>query len=435
MRGGSHGIRLRDSSFVTIRDCEIHDTEDVALSANYSGSSYEGIHIVGNNIHDTGGTGEGLYLGCNSNACQFFDSVIEFNWIHDTDASDVVQGDGIEIKEGSYNNVIRHNVIHDTNYPCILTYGTVGNGSRNVIEGNLMWGCGDHAIQSAADAIIQNNIILGAVQDGIRSQPHQDAEPGNLTIVHNTILQATRDAIRVDGAAGRVTIANNAVYAETGNALRVSGDLDGVVVSGNVGAGALQGVTGGVDTSGDVAVDLISANYSGDVPADVFPAENSKLIGAADATHVVSTDFNGTDRAGNLGAGAYRFDSTGNPGWALQAGIKEVSSNGGSGGSGGSGQGGAAGNGDAGDGHESGTGANDGANANNNSGGSSSAGDADQQGGSAAANDGGDDGGCTVAAISRSAGPTWPWLALGILVFCALVARRHQVPTAVRRCH
>src|SRR5687768_15949350 len=30
--GGSHGLRLVKASFVTIEDCEIHDTADVALS-------------------------------------------------------------------------------------------------------------------------------------------------------------------------------------------------------------------------------------------------------------------------------------------------------------------------------------------------------------------------------------------------------------------
>ena len=148
--GGSHGLRLIDVSFVTVEDCEIHDTGDVALSAN-SGGSYEALQILRNHIHHTHGTGEGMYLGCNDNGCQVFDSLIAGNYVHDTNDASVEQGDGIELKEGSYNNVIRDNVIHDTNYPCILTYSTRGNGAPNVIEGNLLWACGDHGIQSSAD--------------------------------------------------------------------------------------------------------------------------------------------------------------------------------------------------------------------------------------------------------------------------------------------
>ena len=65
--GGSHGIRLMDSDFVTIENCEIHETGDVGISAN-SGGTYEGLRILRNHIHHTHGTGEGMYLGCNSDA-------------------------------------------------------------------------------------------------------------------------------------------------------------------------------------------------------------------------------------------------------------------------------------------------------------------------------------------------------------------------------
>jgi hypothetical protein len=40
--GGSHGIRLMNSDFITIEDCEIQETGDVAISAN-SGGTYEGL--------------------------------------------------------------------------------------------------------------------------------------------------------------------------------------------------------------------------------------------------------------------------------------------------------------------------------------------------------------------------------------------------------
>ncbi len=171
--GGSHGIRLMDSDFVTIEECEIHETGDVAMSAN-SGGTYEGLRILRNHIHHTHGTGEGMYLGCNSNGCRVANSLIEGNYIHHTNGADVDQGDGIEIKEGSYGNVVRDNVIHDTNYPGIITYSTVGNGPPNVLEGNVIWNSNDNAIQSAADVIMRNNIVLG----NIALQSHQARQPG-----------------------------------------------------------------------------------------------------------------------------------------------------------------------------------------------------------------------------------------------------------------
>ena len=106
------------------------------ISANSSGT-YEGLKILRNHIHHTNGTGEGMYLGCNSNGCRVANSLIEGNYVHHTNGPNVSQGDGIELKEGSYGNTIRDNVIHDTNYPGIITYSTVGNGAANVIEGNV----------------------------------------------------------------------------------------------------------------------------------------------------------------------------------------------------------------------------------------------------------------------------------------------------------
>ena len=344
VEGGSHGIRLRNSSFITIEDCDIHDTADVAISANYSGNSYEGLVFRHNHIHHTSGTGEGMYLGCNDNACQMFDSLIEGNYIHHTNGPGVAQGDGIEIKEGSYNNVVRDNVIHDTKYPCILTYSTVGNGAPNIIERNVMWGCGDHAIQSAADAIIKNNIILGAAQDGIRGQQHQQGQPSNLHILHNTIVKATNDAVRVQDINGEVVIANNALYAQAGNAIRIGGNTSQLLVVGNVGTGGLNGVSAGFDGSGDIAADFLAASFSGSVPNDVFPSPGSLLIAAGSADEVTSVDFNGVDRAGIADVGAYAFDPDGNPGWVLAEDFKQLSGEG-EGGGGTSGVGGSSGDG------------------------------------------------------------------------------------------
>ena len=209
--GGSAGLRVEGADHLTIEDCELFDTADVALRMNNAGVTYRNVRILRNHIHHTGGTGEGMYLGCNEDGCRLLDSLIEGNWVHHTNGPTVTQGDGIELKEGSAGNVIRDNVIHDTNYPCILTYSAAGNGPANVIERNVLWGCGDHGIQSARDAIIRNNIILGAGGAGISLQPHQSGVPGNQEVVHNTVFNRGGDAIAVRNAAGPVVVANNAV--------------------------------------------------------------------------------------------------------------------------------------------------------------------------------------------------------------------------------
>jgi hypothetical protein len=317
--GGSHGIRLMDSDFITIEDCEIHDTGDVALSAN-SGGTYEGLKLLRNHIHHTNGTGEGMYLGCNSDGCRVANSLIANNYIHHTNGPTVDQGDGIELKAGSYGNVIRDNVIHDTFYPGIITYSAAGNGPANVIEGNLIWNVSDNAIQSAADAIIRNNILL----DGpIALQSHDGGSPTNMQVVHNTII-TEGNGIEVRNVVGPVLVANNAVYSQSGTAIRlISGNLGQVTVAGNVGHGGLEGTSSGFVEGHGIAADLVNGHY-GVPPIDVFPKTGSALIGAAAPAHVTASDFNGTSRTGSNDAGAYRYSATGNPGWVLAPAFKNA---------------------------------------------------------------------------------------------------------------
>lgn len=343
IEGGSHGIRMDGASFITIEDCHVHDTADVGISANVPGSSYEGLVIRHNHIHDTGGTGEGMYLGCNSDGCRMFASLIEQNLIHDTQTG-VSQGDGIEIKEGSYENIVRDNVIFNTNYPCILTYSTVGNGGPNVIERNVMWGCGDYGIQSAADAIIVNNIILSAASGGIGCQSHQAGSPSNLEIVHNTVIVPSQSALRVSDISGPVLIANNALYAQNGSAIVINGGAAMVTVAGNAGLGGTSGVTAGFSDVGDIDSDFVAASFSGGVPNDPFPVMGSILAGAGDPNHVAPDDFNGTARDGVADIGAYKYHPAGNSGWPLGEGFKDPPPPSmGVGGSGGSDTGGASG--------------------------------------------------------------------------------------------
>ncbi|MEZ4231028.1 MAG: right-handed parallel beta-helix repeat-containing protein [Polyangiaceae bacterium] len=400
--GGGHGIRIQDSDFITIEDCHVHDTPEVAISANFEGSSYEGLRFLHNHVHHTGGTGEGFYLGCNDAKCVMFDSVIEGNYIHDTKEG-VSQGDGIEVKQGSYGNLIKDNVIHDTGYPCIIVYGTQGK-AVNTIEGNAMWNCGDHGIQAASDAVIVNNLILGAASNGIHDQVHQGATPGNLTILHNTILVAN-DAIRTNDIAAPVLIANNALYSSGGYAIRLSGDTSQASISGNVGTGNFTG-SSGFDGSGARATDFVDAAND-----DVFPAAGSRLIGAGDSAHTLPDDFNGTARAASsVDVGAYAYDASGNPGWPVGPGFKQggaAGSGGSNGGSGGSGNGSANGG---------------GSGASPSSGGSNASG---ATGGSAGTSSAGDDDSGCACSVPRGAGSRSSlYLALGLALAAGWRRRR-----------
>jgi hypothetical protein len=321
--GGSRGLRFTRASDITVRNCHVHDTAANAIAANDAGSDYARLTFVHNEIDHAGDTAEGFYLGCNEDACRVHDSLIANNHIHDLTGPTVTQGDGIEIKLGSYANIVRDNVIHDTAYPGITLYGVDGHGARNVIERNLVWNSGDNGIQVDSDAIVRNNIVLGAAAAGFAANSQQGVTPGNLEIVNNTIINAGGDAIHLSGVGAAITIANNALYAGTHNAVFASGSSALVTLSHNVGSGALSGVSGGFDPTGDIATDFVGANDSGVPPQNLVPG--LRLIGAADAAWIPVDDFDGLARETSLDIGGYRARTNGTPDWALQAGFKQVS--------------------------------------------------------------------------------------------------------------
>ena len=323
--GGSRGIRLTASSDITIRNCHVHHTAANAISANDSGSVYARLNIVHNEIDHAGGTAEGLYLGCNNDGCRIHDSLISNNYIHHLNSPGVTQGDGIEIKAGSYANVVRDNVIHDTAYPGITLYHTNGNGAPNLIERNVVWNSGDNGIQVTADAILRNNIVLSAAAHGIGIHSSQGGEVGNLILVNNTVLKASGDAIHINDVAGDVLIANNALYAPNGRAIYVDGASNLAISLANVGTGSLTGVSGGFENTGNIATDFSLANYSGTPPMDLVPM-SERLVGSANTDNLAADDFNLRLRIPQADVGAYRADPAGNPGWLLQAGFKSIDS-------------------------------------------------------------------------------------------------------------
>lgn len=328
-QGGSIGVRFVGTNRnVTLEDCEIFETGANAVALN-SGDS-DGIVVRRCHIHHTGlstsGTteGEGLYVGCNNAACRTTNSVFEYNYIHHLRATSDGGNDGIEVKPGSMGNVIRHNVIHDTNigrqYPCIFVYG--GGSPLNVVEGNVLWNCGE-AIQVVADAVIRNNLILSSSLTGITAAPHaQVPQPRNVAIVNNTIYGHPRCLyIRWTGASNMI-LANNAVYCPGATAVDASGlGGSGVTARANAVEGQLVGAS--VDGVRFVAGGSASTAFVNPAALDFWPRQGSALLGAAEPSLVPTDDFNGTARRSPFDIGAYETEGAStNPGWKVQPGFK-----------------------------------------------------------------------------------------------------------------
>ncbi len=303
--GGSCGVRFIRGDHVTIEDCELRGTGNNALTMN-SGSC-DAFIIRRNHIHHTGLStrrpteGEGMYIGSHDGRYITTNTLIEGNWIHHTRSTSGGGNDGIEIKFGSWGNIVRDNVIHDTTigtqYPGIFVYG--GGKGVNVVEGNLIMRAGE-GIQVVSDAVIRNNIIVDCTVTGITAAPHA-AVPHvrNVRIVNNTILNHPRGVrIRWSGAKAMV-FANNAIYCDSRTAIDAAG-LDTAAVSSNIVSGRLIGA--GLDGRRFLAGGTLEKAFWSAV--DLRPRAGSSLAGRADTAYAPEYDFEGNRRGEPFDIGA-----------------------------------------------------------------------------------------------------------------------------------
>jgi MYXO-CTERM domain-containing protein len=317
--GGSHGLRLGTSAHVVLENLHIHHVGDVGVSCNRDGNSYEAITIRRVHIHDTGldgGPGECMYLGCNEGLCKVWDSLVEFNWCHDTLAGS--QGDGIEFKTGSYNTIVRHNVVHDVKYPGITMYGTQGM-PQNTVEGNAVWNVEDNGIQTVGDVMVRNNLIANVGASGIAAKSSQGEVVQGLSVLHNTVVGAGDACMRGNDfpAGAEIVIANNAFYCEGGTAIKLAQGMGPAIVVANAVLGAVEGAEGTVD-GGALAAAFVDAGA-----LQFYLAPGSPLIDTGEPKYCAAEDFNCLLRHGPVDIGAYEVSTPDNPGWVVGPGFKE----------------------------------------------------------------------------------------------------------------
>lgn len=282
--GGDTGIKIFQATQVWIDQCHVHDVGGTGIAANTYDTSY--LHLTRNHVHDTAGTAEGMYLGANDGVVAMSYSVIADNLIHDTYGE---QGDGIELKQGSFANRIVGNEIHDTKYPCIMVYGTAGL-APNVIEQNVCYRSQDNVMQVQGEAIVRNNLLVGGAQ-GFQSHDHQGTSM-NLEVVHNTIVSTNRGAnlANWDNRPGMV-FANNVVYSQGSQAIVFGSGSGGVEIAGNVVLGPVVNAGGGY-TTGNGLSDFADLAWDGSA-LDATPSAGGALIGMADGLWLVEVDLEG----------------------------------------------------------------------------------------------------------------------------------------------
>ena len=239
-----------------------------------------------------------MYLGANNAQVVMQDSIIALNHVYNCFGS---QGDGIEVKQGSFNNLIAENLVHDTNFPCILVYGTGGN-ARNVVERNICYNSGDNVMQVQGEAIVRNNLVMsGGI--GFHSHDHQ-GQTRDLTVVHNTIINTGR-ATNLTSWGGRpnMVFANNVVYSRNAESIHFPRGSSGVTVVGNVVLGSVVGVSSGWVWGSGLA-DFADVTWNA-TRRDATPRPGGAIIASGNTRWGEPVDLTGAARVPALESGCY----------------------------------------------------------------------------------------------------------------------------------
>ena len=293
--GGSIAVRLYDCHDVWMDQCHVHHSAENAITANTNPTHH--LYFTRNEIHDTAGTGEGFYIGGNFSSPVANNVVIAMNHVYNTFGH---QGDGIEIKQGSWGCWVAENVVHDNNYPSILVYGTDGN-PPNLIERNICWNSGDNVIQIQGEAIVRNNVAMNG-NTAFFSSDHQGSTR-DLVVVNNTFVNGGSAAVLTswDGRTG-MRFSNNACYSQFASSIWFGGGSTGVGISGNVVVGSVGGASGGF-TAGAGLSDFTNVSWDAG-SRDVTPSAMGALDGAADEVWAPLDDLEGNLRVPPYDAGA-----------------------------------------------------------------------------------------------------------------------------------
>ncbi len=326
------GNILRPARNITIEYCHIHHVHNTAISANFPGDVYDGLVFRHNEIDHTARYGESFYLGNYDDASRTIFAVarhcvVEGNYLHDQvwvgswyqDPAVSYHGTGVQIKDGSYDNIIRDNVIHYTKYPAILVSGATPSAfsagdtvGPNLIERNVIWQISQapsditgQGIQCAADTVLRNNIVYAP--QPLQIQTHHLSTPHAIDVVNNTFISTSNYTVNIaNSPIGPVLIANNALYRP--------GSTSVITGSGSSSSWVTKVANVAIPDLAAALVDAAGLNF--------YPAVGSPLLGAASPVYQSVDDFNRMARNGDLTAGAYAYNSGGNPGWAVGAGFK-----------------------------------------------------------------------------------------------------------------
>ena len=285
--GGGRGYDLWDAQEVWIDLGVIHGGADTPIAADNVGT--QALYVTRNRIDHTGGAGHGIALGTNDGQAVAANATLAQNTLAHCRGANAA---GIWVRQGSHGNWIVENLVHDTEWPCILVAGT-GTNPWNVIERNVAYDAHDNVVEVQSQALVLNNLMMNG-RRGFSSFAVFD-EVRELEVVNNTIVNGRR-AVNLGGWSGKpgMVFANNVSYSERDDAVRFVGGSTGVDVRGNVVYGTVNGIATGFVTGTGLA-DFVDLDWKA-ASRDATPSVGSPIIDSAEPSLIRPEDLSGRPR-------------------------------------------------------------------------------------------------------------------------------------------
>ena len=315
---GYTGIIANRASFVEIRGNQTYDTYLSGIGVWRS----DNVIVDGNQVAlaVNGGEQECITVSISS-------QVEVTNNEVSNDGAGTAGGEGIDIKDGSSNVLVKGNHVHDLDELGIYVDSWDSDTADIVIEDNIVHHCNNHGIALAAERggrldriTIRNNLTYANARMGITVGDWDDGWPHpmqNILIVNNTSVgngpHATWGAgiAVLNGEAQGVVIRNNVVadnvYAQILDESAYSGTAADITADHNL----VWGPTG----SGDefAGTDRIAADprFVDAASADYRLAWDSPAVDAGTSLDAPATDLDGNARPAGAGfdLGAYEYQA------------------------------------------------------------------------------------------------------------------------------
>jgi parallel beta-helix repeat protein len=335
------GIYIQDADHVTVENCRTNET----IASGIASWTSTNITIRNNDIRAACNQGQ---RGDPNSACQecisldhVYGFLVEGNHVHDAQQSGQANwggGEGIDVKNGSSDGVVRYNHIHDLVQLGLYIEAWEADISNVEVYGNLVHNNANGIVITSevtgnlSNVSVHDNVVYDCGLHGISFGHYQEGVSVdrllifNNTLVHNGYaenqpyfmdnrgpwfsgLSTDRDDVT------NVMIRDNIVYDNASGQITIPAGLPGLTFTHNL-TGAVEGDPGGQAGDNPILADPAFVRFGTDGNRDLRLSEGSAAVDAGLGGEGAATvDFDKNPRVinGQIDLGAFEYS----PGLAL----------------------------------------------------------------------------------------------------------------------